>query len=436
MKRGTCRWIGMGVGLALVGCVGDRPTGSVEAARELAHEALASPERTEGEGGELTIDACVTRALQHSLRVREALARVGVAEADWSTTVLPREPELAASALFPVGGGDPELEATLALDLLDLLRIPARRDVADAALRAAIFDVARECVSLAREAQDAFVRALAADESVAAREQIAHLAGEFAAAIESQVAAGAERATQAVAARLMAVEAELALDAARVEARAARRTLAQNLGVDGDGFDLALKPFQPDEPVELSAARIESSLDRRLDLRALAQQVDEARAALELAGGFLPGFEVGVGVLRPEQPDGAPREPTRVGPNVAVPLPWFGRSSARAAAAEAELALRSARLESARTNARRELRDQCDRQTQTTLEWHRREFDLEPKVRELAERARKAAQSGQLAWTEANAAQVAAQNAMLALVESRRKARSIGLQVRTLAAEP
>ncbi|NUP95240.1 MAG: TolC family protein [Planctomycetaceae bacterium] len=112
------------------------------------------------------------------------------------------------------------------------------------------------------------------------------------------------------------------------------------------------------------------------------------------------------------------------------PLPWFGKSAARVAAAQAELELRQAELESARSNARRELRDQWDRQSQATAEWHRRERELEPKARELAERASEAARSGQLPWTEAHAAREAAQEAMLALIESRRRARSASVDLR------
>lgn len=419
--------------LVLAGCVGTPPTGGVDQARALASEAfpLAAPaESADASANAVTIDTCVTRAWDHSLRVREALARVGVAEADWSSTVLPRDPELLASALFPLGGGDPELEAALALDLLDVLRIPARRDVADAALRAAIFDVARECVARAREAQTAFVRALAADESVAARERIAQSARDFADAIDAQVTAGVARSTQADVARLAAAEAELARDAAKVEARAARRDLAQCIGHKGEGSDLELAPFTPADPTEPSAADIDEALERRLDLKALAGRVDEARAALELAGGVLPSLGVGVGVVRPEQPDGADRQPARVGPSITAPLPWFGKSAARVAAAQAELELRQAELESARSNARRELRDQWDRQSQATAEWHRRERELEPKARELAERASEAARSGQLPWTEAHAAREAAQEAMLALIESRRRARSASVDLR------
>ncbi len=125
MKLTAMRCVGLGACLALASCVGDRPTGSADAARVLAQQTLAIEAADVVDPTRWTIDACVASALAHSPRVREALARVGVAEADWSLTVLPREPEIAASALFPVGGGDPELEASLALDLIDLVDHPA-----------------------------------------------------------------------------------------------------------------------------------------------------------------------------------------------------------------------------------------------------------------------------------------------------------------------
>lgn len=432
MKLTAIRSVELGVCLALASCVGDRPQGSADEARALAQQTLAIEAPEVADPTRWTIESCVASALEHSPRVREALARAGVAEADWSMTVLPREPELAASALFPVGGGDPELEASLALDLLDLLRIPARRDVADAALRAAIFDVARECVALAREVQETYVRALAADETVIAHERIARLAREFADGIAAQVEAGAARTSQADSARLLASEAELAHDAARVEARVARRALAQRMGLEADGHDLPLEPFEPGDPIEVSPELLDAALERRLDVRALALRVEESRAAVELAGGVLPALEVGAGVLRPERPEGAEREPTRVGPSVSVPLPWFGRSAARIAAAEAQLEQRVAHLEAARAEAKRELRDQCDRQSQAIAEWRRRERELEPKARELAERANLAAKAGQLPWTEAHAARAVAQQATLALVESRRRARAADIALRGL----
>jgi outer membrane protein TolC len=425
VRVAIARWLPV---LALTACVGERPTGSVETARTLAQQTIPFASTAEATAGPLTIDACVARAFAHAPGVRAALARAGVAQAEWSLTVLPSEPELTASALFPIGGGDPELEAALALDLLDLLRIPARRDVADAALRAAVFDVARACVAAVHEVQETYVAALAADEAVLARERIAQLARTFAEALDAQVAAGAARATQAEVARLALIEAELARDAAIVEARAARRALAQRIGLEDDGAKVELVPFEPGATPSVTDEEFEAALARRLDVRVHEQRVEEARAALELAGG-LSSLGVGAGVLRPERADGAAREPTRVGPSIALPLPWFGRKQARIEAARAELEWRAAQLDAVKSDARRELRDRLDEQARANLEWQRREREVEPKARELAERAQAAARAGQIAWLDAHAAQVAAQEAMLAKITSGRRARTAALEV-------
>ncbi len=113
----------------------------------------------------LTIESAVQIALLNNRGLQAAYNELGITEAQLTKETLPPNPSfsyalLAASAAL-------EIERQVAINILAILTLPRRADIAAIRFRAAQFKAVNETLKIAAETRRAFIRAVAANQTVA-----------------------------------------------------------------------------------------------------------------------------------------------------------------------------------------------------------------------------------------------------------------------------
>jgi cobalt-zinc-cadmium efflux system outer membrane protein len=297
-------------------------------------------------------EEAVRVALVLDPRVRERLATLGIASAERVRAGLLRNPVLNFDATaFP---GGTELGLGLALPLLELATLEARRDVAGLELAAVRARTVRELVRLVHDVRRAWVEAQLDErgsavlrERLDAEEAAARLARELHAAgnLTSQALTAVEEAL---------VDARIASAEAAGRARESREELARRIGspesaerlelAAGHDIEALLRPAL-DDP---ESAAVAASLDLR-ELRAHAGALARAAGSARWNALF-DGSTLGVAVRREVGRRGA-------GPSLSLPVPLFDDGVAARVAAEQALDAALARYEQraldVRSSARR-----------------------------------------------------------------------------------
>ncbi|MEE8170202.1 MAG: TolC family protein, partial [Phycisphaerae bacterium] len=315
-RRGTIVLALVGVA-ALSGCANVNPRPDYEraatyVAEATGQDALYQPgddqvvaEKVDAllDGG-LTADEAVQAALLNNPRLQAAFMTVGMARADVVQSGLLSNPSLSVALRFPAGGGLANLEAGLAQDIAALWQIPARQRAAERSLDRHILELARQAAELAAETKRTYFRAVAAEEQHTLAEESLSVARNLLELAETRQQAGAGNQLDVNLSRTVVVEADLAVELTRLNAAAARRTLATLLGVSSQVLEaIALSPL-PEAPAEIPDAEtlIEAALRARLDIRAARQVVLAAKARVEEEyRRVFPTFELGVALERAER---------------------------------------------------------------------------------------------------------------------------------------
>lgn len=289
------------------------PTPGAEAATKAVHALLAQP---------LTAESAAAVALLGNPALQAQLEEVGISQAQLAQAARLPNLQLAGSWRFPDRPPSvTDAEYSLTGELLDLLTLSARKDIAGQVLRQAEQTASARVLQLAADAETAFYR-LQGQLDLAKRlttiAAISDAAVDFA---RRQYTAG-----NISALALHNVEASAAqahLDVMAVQARAAglRETLNRELGIAGDenSWRIAdeLPPLPASEP-DLKGLQARA-LRQRLDLAAARSRAGALATALRLKGHvrFIPALSVGVDTER--TPDGQ-----RVtGPSLGLELPLF-----------------------------------------------------------------------------------------------------------------
>ncbi len=333
------------------GCASTDPSAEWSRSASLAAETLGvASVRTPAEApigadaaladGELTRDECAAIVLGSHPRLEAAFHEIGVARADLAQAGLLSNPVVSVFLLFPEGGGQTEIQGTIAASLADLWRIPARERAARAELEARVFEAARLAGELTMRAtgmHDAAVAAeraarIAAESAVVARRNEAIVAGRAqngaGSGLESEIAASAR------------ALADLAAAAARSKADAARAEVFQSLALAGAHEGVAIAGGLPAlDPAALRVDElVERALRERLDILALDARIEvlAARIPLERRQALL---DVDLALHAESPTDG----PDLVGPGAIVRVPVFDRGDAAVAAAESAFSAERAR---------------------------------------------------------------------------------------------
>jgi outer membrane protein TolC len=220
------------------------------------------------------------------------------------------------------GAREVEIGRLLSFSVLDLLLLPARLRMADHAYQANRLSLAGNVVQAATEARQAWVQAVAAQQTLQHAEQVKKAADASAELARRMQAVGNFSRLQRAREQAFSADAVAQLARARQAALASREALVRALGLD-ERQAAALRlpdrlPDLPEAPRDEKAV-LQAGLDQRLDVRL-------ARASLEVTArdqgltritGFVNGLELG---LARNSESG---EPPQKGFVVELPLPIF-----------------------------------------------------------------------------------------------------------------
>jgi len=284
----------------------------------------------------LTADDAVRIALAYSPALQAALADgAATSAAATQSTRLPN-PVFAFERLARNDGNLSELEITrtLSVPLLDLLLLPARMRQADFRQQQVRLQLAADVVQAASEARTAWVRAVAAQQSLTYFEQIK---------VSAEASAELARRMQAVGnfsklqrARQQAFYAEAMAQFARAQqgAQSTREALVRALGLnDGQAASLTLPERLPDLPAtpKQEQSFSQAALTNRLDVALAQADLDfvAREQGLTRVTSIVNGLHVGA--VRVSETGLPPKK----GYDLELPLPIFDFGDANRARAQA-----------------------------------------------------------------------------------------------------
>ncbi len=294
----------------------------------------------------LTPDSAARIALLNNADVQAALADVGVVRGNLISALRAPNPKVGLGASFYKERTTLDIEATI--ELLDLFLLPARQEVADAALEAAALQAAGEALDVAFEAKSSFYEWQAASQSLGLRKTVLYAAAQASDITSRLLEAGNIPPLDALAQQAVFEEARLAVARAELEQTRARERVNTVLGLHGKagaGWRAAAELPEPidfdDEGLERRA--VEASLELRVQEKRHLSAA--SRADLAWTQGLVPELEAGVSAEREDRTWG-------VGPTVTLSIPLFYQGQGEVAAAEAEMRGAESRHRAAATGAR------------------------------------------------------------------------------------
>ena len=301
----------------------------------------------------LTADTAVRIALLNNRGLQATYERLGIAQADLVQAGLLDNPELSFQYLF--GNEGNLLEATIIQPLMRVVTRAARKQIGAAQAERVGYEVAQSVFELSMDVKAAYYAVLADAQAIELLQQVT-LGTEAAAELAArQVQAGTlSRKDQAL---QQAFYAQAALDTAQAQARLAsdRERVNRLLGLWGQQTQWKVPGRLPQLPPALPPLdHVEQwAVERRLDLAAMAREVDAVYRAYGLTRDTRLLSSLGIGVTFKREPTGE----KLVGPDLVLSLPVFDQGQARVARIESELRMSERRLEAASVDARSQARD-------------------------------------------------------------------------------
>ncbi|MFL6700353.1 MAG: TolC family protein [Vitreoscilla sp.] len=256
------------------------------AARTRSAELLAAP---------LSAEAAVELALLNNRGLQAQLGDLGLSEADLVQAGRVRNPVLSLGRL--AGGGALEIDRSIMFDVLGLLTLPARSQVARQHFEQAQYQAAANAVIAATEAREAFIEAVAARTLALYAQQVKETADASDELARGMLQAGNLSKLDQMREQAFRADADAESSRAGHRASAARERLVRALGLGEQQSSLQLPdrlPEIPKQPEELGNAE-QAALDQRLDVL-MARHETEAMArqlGLAKATGFINVVDAG-----------------------------------------------------------------------------------------------------------------------------------------------
>ncbi len=341
----------------------------------------------------LAIDEAVRIGLLNNRQLQSEFMSIGVAKADWVQSGLLSNPSLDMLVRFPVDGGRSQIEGLFVQNILELWRIPLRKEISQHGLDDAVFTIARIAADLVAETRSAYYEALAADELRTLAQDNLENARRAYGAVRSLREGGVASQFDENLSHGPVLEAHVSLRARQLEARNARRRVASLLAIDIDVDDLSLLDSLPD-PVapQLDVdSLIAIAKDARLDLQAYRAAMAAAAARINFESGKAFGeLSIGISVERP-----AVAGDTVVGPAFTATIPIFDQNQAQVSRAEYLYLQALKSLEAIELGMAQEIRGTADRATTAASMVAFYQSELLPQAQQNLEFATTAYTSGQ-----------------------------------------
>ncbi len=302
-----------------------------EAMRERVRALLEQP---------LTAESAVQIALLNNRGLQARYNFLGISEAAFVEASIPPNPTISLERI--AGTGYVEIDRRLAINLLSLLTLPARKDIAENQFRAMQFKTVESTFRVAAETRRAYYKTVAAQQFVRYFEQ-AKLSADAAADLTRRLGqTGASSKLAQARAASFYVEISSRLARARLAARLQREALTRVLGLWGADVAYKLPDTLPPLPESLpSEEEVEvEAIKRRVDLMAARLDLDATARALGLteATRFVSALDL-AGISRYEKVDGESSYPKGYELVIQIPIFDLGEVNVRRASESYMLAV-------------------------------------------------------------------------------------------------
>jgi cobalt-zinc-cadmium efflux system outer membrane protein len=308
-------------------------------------------------GAPLDADTAVAVALINSPHVQVILGDLGVARADLIEASTISNPVFGAELRFPADPFHP-FEFRLAQSLFDLMQLPKRRRLGEAAFEAARLRVTAEILDFGADVRMSYHDLLAASQRAAMSRTVAEAAHAAADLAQRQHDAGNTTDLELETEQSHYDEAKLRLAHDEAELLADSERLTQLMGIRDRAIAWRMADaFPPVADRELTDVELEQAASaRRLDVAIARAEVRGARQNIPIAR----LSSLGDAVLDVHlQRDAVGSKTT--GPGIDLPIPIFGRGAAARTRAEAQYLRSEQRLAELTLAAGSELRMTRDR---------------------------------------------------------------------------
>lgn len=245
---------------------------------------------------EVSVDDAVQIALLNNSGLQAALADLGAAEAQSVEDGLPPSPTISLARL--VASGEIEIERQVLSNILGLLTLPRRREIAEDRFAQAQLKAFEQVLRIAAETRRAFYRAIAATQSVKFLEE-AKLSAEISSDLAKKLGeTGALNKIGQAREHAFTADLDAQLATARLKKSSEREALIRLMGLWGGDLKFRLPgklqplPRQPKSAHDIEVSALEKRIDlniQRAELDLLAKSYGLTRAtrfvnALELRG--------------------------------------------------------------------------------------------------------------------------------------------------------
>ena len=279
-------------------------------------------------GDALTFAEATRRAVTTDPGLQAALARVRIAMADADQSRLLSNPVL--NFVLRWGPGKPQIEVSLAQDLIQAFQIPRRSSAADNRLRQAAADAVTVALDVVAEVQERYTAAQAADRLLPVLVGRLELLGKLAQVAKSRLDGGEGVRGDVTTLDAQRVELEVEIADVRLRQREERLRLARLIGEPSGGAAWALDDWTTPGVEAASETRwIDTALQRRPEVQSVAWQLAALGDDYALAR-LLPWEGASVGIDAQKTPDWF------AGPSISTPIPIFDMGQARKARVTAE----------------------------------------------------------------------------------------------------
>lgn len=304
----------------------------------------------------LGADDAVRIALLNNPRLQSDYAELGFAAADLIEAGRPRNPGFSFAKLRK--GTEREIGRTAFFDVISLLTVPWRAQIASRQFEATQFAVAQRAVQVAADARKAWIRTVAADQTVLYFAQVRDAAEAGAELGQRMARRGNWPRLTALREKAFLTDALNGFNRARIAAVSERERLARVLGI-ADSSRIQLPEHLPDLPDALRdtdhAERV--ALDERLDVRA-AQRYLQAVARnyrLTRVTRFINVLDLGF--QNNSFTDNGVGLPKQQGFEISIEIPLFDFGAARMTRAEAAYLQAAGLLRQTVVGAKSEVRE-------------------------------------------------------------------------------
>jgi cobalt-zinc-cadmium efflux system outer membrane protein len=306
--------------------------------------------------GELDAAEAVYVALLRSPALQASYEDLGVAQADLVQAGLPSNPVLAAAVLPGVSGDlGTQQVYELTQNLLGLLLLPARKDLASREFASTKLRVASEVTSLAAAVRSDYYGLVAGQQLLSVLRLVDEADAAGVAFASSLFDAGNLSERELTSRRALREETRLAVLEAEAETAEARARLARALAADPGEEAWRVPDRLPDLPAsDPDPAALEAeAAAQRLDVLAAEAESGALAQALAIARRWrwVPLLEVGVSSER--QPEGG----WNLGPSLSLALPLFDQGQPDVARLESALRRSVREAAAARLDARSDVRE-------------------------------------------------------------------------------